>query len=613
MSADSFLEFLINALFLIVFVIVGVEAIRHRRRVTVDTALFFGALALIIAESWALRALDIVPGRYLNAVAGALLMALPYLFLRLVNDFAIIPARIMRLAEIGLALSVLTLLAVAPPFPLGLVLPLVGYFVAVVLYAAFVTARAARRSGGVTRRRMQAVALGSVLLGLVILIVGLEAAIPRIGDFTPLIQRPLTLAAGIAYYLGFATPSVLRSAWQEPELRAFLGRAARLPRLPDTRSIVRELERGAATSLGVSQSYIALWDETDQVLRFPSVMQEEATLRPGQMIVGRAFAEQRAIFSRDSTRDDPEHADVYRAYEAIASMAAPITAGERRLGALLVYAPRAPIFADDDLALVQLLADQAAVILESRALIDEAARVRAREEATRLRDDFLSAAAHDLKTPLAALVMQAQLLERRATLRPEAPADLAGIKQVIKQTQRLRAFVVDLLDAARVENQGMVTTTEPIDLVSVATDVCKRVDSIRHTVTVESQEPIFGEFDRARLTQLLENLVGNAVKYSPDGGEIHVKLWQEDGIANLTVSDQGIGIPLADLPHIFDRFHRAANVDDRRFFGMGLGLYICRRIVEQHSGEISVTSEPGKGSTFHVSLPISHAALVEAS
>jgi signal transduction histidine kinase len=364
--------------------------------------------------------------------------------------------------------------------------------------------------------------------------------------------------------------------------------------------------------VGVPAAAIGLWDGENGVHRYPTAHRVGFTHGPDELIAGRAFSQQRAIFVPDAVEADPSHAEIYRESNALAALCAPITAGERRLGVLSVYAVRAPIFASDDLALVRLLADQAAVILESRALIDEASRVQAREEATRLRDDFLSAAAHDLKTPLAALVMQVQLLERRARLRPDAPADLDGIRQVIKQTERLRAFVTDLLDAARVENQAMVRASEPSDLVAVIQTVRDRSNFRHHPIVIEANESLLCEFDRQRIEQLLDNLVGNAVKYSPNGGEIRIKAWQENGHANVTVTDQGIGIPASDLPHVFDRFHRAQNVDDRRFAGMGLGLYICRRIVEQHGGTISVSSEPGMGSTFHVVLPIHHDAEVAA-
>ena len=112
-----------------------------------------------------------------------------------------------------------------------------------------------------------------------------------------------------------------------------------------------------------------------------------------------------------------------------------------------------------------------------------------------------------------------------------------------------------------------------------------------------------GMYDPGRIAQLLENLVENAVKYSPEGGAVQVKVWREGRWNLLSVTDRGIGIPAAELPLVFSRFYRGTNVDDRRFSGMGLGLFICRAIAEQHGGTISVTSTPGKGSTFVVKLP----------
>jgi signal transduction histidine kinase len=106
------------------------------------------------------------------------------------------------------------------------------------------------------------------------------------------------------------------------------------------------------------------------------------------------------------------------------------------------------------------------------------------------------------------------------------------------------------------------------------------------------------------MRQLFDNLVENAIKYTPDGGEIVMRARSVEGGIELSVSDNGIGIPTDDLPHLFQRFHRGTNVDDRRFHGLGLGLYICRTIVEEHGGTIRVTSALGTGTTMHVSLPL---------
>ena len=114
--------------------------------------------------------------------------------------------------------------------------------------------------------------------------------------------------------------------------------------------------------------------------------------------------------------------------------------------------------------------------------------------------------------------------------------------------------------------------------------------------------------DPPRIEQVVTNLVENALKYSPQGGDVQVEVTADAGVARLSVRDRGIGIAAEDLPLIFERFHRGKNVDDRRFAGMGLGLYIARGIVEQHGGRIWAESAPGEGSTFCVELPVATVA-----
>lgn len=607
MSADEFLNYLTQALFLLIALSVTARALARPLRANVDTALFFGLVALAITEGWAVMALQLSGSHAAAAIGGMLIMAMPYLLLRLLADFSEVRPLIMRLAEVGLILSLIGLAVLPSPLPLLATLAMVVYFALVTGYAAFGFFREARRASGVTGRRMRAVAAGSFALGLVIVLAGAQVLDPELATLWTVLSRLLGLASGLGFFIGFAPPGWLRRAWQEPELRAFLGRAASLPRLPDTASIVQALEQGTAAALGAPGATVGLWAESEQVLRFGSAA-PFFEVPSGRMLAGQAFADGRSILSTDPPRDDPEHAELYRAARARAVLAAPIAAGQRRLGVLVVYSPRAPIFAEDDLLLVQLLADQAAVILESRALIDEAARVQAREEATRLKDDFLSSAAHDLKTPLTVLMTQAQMLERRAVRHPDEPADLDGIRRVIREVRRLNRLVLELLDVSRLEQGRLLGPRESVDLVALARQVCRRHASAVHPCQVEANAPLVGWCDPVRVLQLLDNLLENAVKYSPDGGEIHTTLAREADQAHLVVADPGIGIPSEDLPRLFERFHRGSNVDDRRFSGMGLGLYICRGIVEQHGGRIWADSEPGRGSAFHVLLPLESAA-----
>jgi signal transduction histidine kinase len=591
-------------IFVLIFISVALRTARQPTRAHTDITLFFGALTFVILASRIATLTGTTPPPWLTAVLVSVLMAMPYILLRLVDDFTLVRTPIKRVAELGLAVGIVVTFAAVPTLTEPVTLYIVGYFFIVSIYCAIAFIRSARRSKGVTRRRMEAISLGSILLGTDLLIAGLTPlAAPDNRAILQALGQLLGLGSAIAYYLGFAPPPILRRAWQEPELRAFLARAASLPRLPTTLHIVRELERGAANSTGTT-ARIGLWQDDTSKLRFWEDDDATVDLEPGKHFAGRAFELQRPIFSTNPIRDNPEGAPNYRSRRVGAILAAPITAGERRLGVLTLVAQRSPIFAASDIELASLLADQAAVILESRALIDHAARVRAREEATRLKEDFLSAAAHDLKTPLTTVVAQAEFLERRATRDPNAPADLAGIKRVVRESKRLAGLVGDLLDATRLEQGRLVGEREPVDLATLAQDICAHDTVYPGKCQVEASAPVVGEYDRRRVEQLFQNLIENAKKYSPERKPIKIKIWQQEAEARVTVEDSGIGIPAADLPRIFERFSRASNVDDRRFHGMGLGLFICRGIVEEHGGRIWVESEVGKGSTFHVALPI---------
>src|SRR5438034_510358 len=315
------------------------------------------------------------------------------------------------------------------------------------------------------------------------------------------IGQVLGLLSALAFFVGFTPPPFLRRAWQAPELRDLLTRAASLPRLPTTIDIVRELERGAAGATGAS-ARIGLWPEDEAVIRFWPDNSEPSDIAPGQHIAGRAFEQQRTLFSADPIKDDPQGAERYRRNRVGAVIGAPVTAGGRRLGVLVLYAERPPIFAASDREVTQLLADQAAVILESRALIDHASRVRAREEATRMKEDFLSAAAHDLKTPLTTVVAQAQFLERKAQRDPSAPSDVQGLQRIVREAQRLAALVTDLLDAARLEQGRLVVEREPVDLGALVSEVVTRQHAGRHSTELDVRGVVVGTVDRRRIEQL---------------------------------------------------------------------------------------------------------------
>ena len=221
-----------------------------------------------------------------------------------------------------------------------------------------------------------------------------------------------------------------------------------------------------------------------------------------------------------------------------------------------------------------------------------------RKHLERLRQDVLAIVSHDLRNPLAVIGMQTQLLQGRQAY------DEAGVGVIREQVRRMTHLIDDLSDVVRLDEGQFLLRQEELDLGILATEAVLRagVQTDRHTIRVELPEnPVMGYWDRVRLEEVLDNLVGNAVKYSPAGGEILVQVAGADGEAHLSVTDHGVGVPTEALPQLFERFRRA---DGTGLPGLGFGLYIARMLVEAHGGRILVESEFGRGSTFTVVLPI---------
>jgi PAS domain S-box-containing protein len=244
---------------------------------------------------------------------------------------------------------------------------------------------------------------------------------------------------------------------------------------------------------------------------------------------------------------------------------------------------------------------------------EHAARAEA-EGALRERDQVLATVSHDLKAPLTTIQGQAQLLRRRAerTGTLELERVLKGLALIETAVTKMGGWIDELLDVARLEaGRPLELRPEPTDLVALAWQAAaeQQRTTERHRIRVEcSERELVGVWDPARLGRVLDNLLSNAVKYSPAGGEVSVSLGREqqqsgESWAVVQVRDQGVGIPAADQPHIFERFRRGANVVGR-IAGTGIGLAGAYQIVQQHGGTIEVSSQERQGSTFTVRLPL---------
>jgi len=230
---------------------------------------------------------------------------------------------------------------------------------------------------------------------------------------------------------------------------------------------------------------------------------------------------------------------------------------------------------------------------------EERLRLVQAQEAIRMRDEFLVIAAHELKTPLTALGLQLQKLQRLG-----APQDSVGV--ALRSARRLGALVDTLLDVSRIAAGTLNIEVQECDLAELTRDVRERwreeASRAGCEVSIDAPAPVRGRWDPLRIDQVIENLLGNAIKYAP-GKPVRISVAPRGDRAELTVTDEGPGVPAGAEVRIFHRFERAA--DMRNYGGLGLGLYIARQNVEAHGGTISVESgAAGKGATFRVSLPV---------
>ncbi|MDY7227596.1 ATP-binding protein [Hyalangium rubrum] len=298
-----------------------------------------------------------------------------------------------------------------------------------------------------------------------------------------------------------------------------------------------------------------------------------------------------------------EHAEVLLATQVRSLICVPLEVRGRVLGVLSFLTSRSGRrYTAEDLTYMEELARRAALSVENARLYREA------QEAIRLRDEFLSIASHELKTPLTPLSLKLQMLSREVRKQPDSPLRRSVEDYVAigtRQVKKLSELVSDLLDVTRISGGKLRLEFEDVDLTTIVREVVGRYEPeaarLGTSLSLEAQGVVVGHWDRLRLEQVVTNLIDNALKYGA-GKPVDVRLRVSEGKACLLVRDEGIGIAPEYLPRIFGRFERA--VSERHYGGLGLGLYITRTIIEAMGGHIQVESQPGQGSTFTVELPL---------
>jgi PAS domain S-box-containing protein len=289
------------------------------------------------------------------------------------------------------------------------------------------------------------------------------------------------------------------------------------------------------------------------------------------------------------------------------------------LGGLFFGHPEPDVFTERTERVVVGLAAQTAIAMDNARLYQEA------RQAIRTRDEFLSLAAHELKTPTTSIMGYVQVLQRRAQREGNGDdRNERALQTLFEQANRLNQLIGSLFDLSRLQIGKLSIEQSEVDLHALVQRIINELQPTidRHTVIFKA-----GSFDRSplvlgdalRLEQVVQNLLHNAVKYSPEGGTIDVQLELLQSSAQaghkicLCISDSGMGIPAEELPNVFRRFYRAKNVEQTQISGVGVGLYVAHEIVTLHGGTIEVESTEGIGSSFRVTLPLYDPSAADAS
>ena len=389
--------------------------------------------------------------------------------------------------------------------------------------------------------------------------------------------------------------------------------AATLAARTDPKEVFDMILHSVVQLLGEGSASLYIWDEATATLRLAENVNVTAdipgsrTLRPGQGVVGRVFVTREPLIVNDYQRWEGRTA-VGEAKGLRASVAVPLMLSGRALGVLSIrsYGPKE--YTEDDARVLSLFGDQAAAALATvEAFGRQRQAVEQLERLNRAKSEFVSIVSHEFRTPLTGIQGFSEMM-RDESLTLDEMREYAG--DINKDAQRLNRMINEMLDLDRMESGRMTLHPERIDLNAVVEDVVDRVrpNAPNHTLTLDLQRdlpPISA--DRDRMTQVASNLLNNAVKYSPTGGRVTVATRADGSQLRLEVRDEGLGIPKEALETIFERYSRVDSVATKDIQGTGLGLPIVRQIVQLHGGKVWAESELGRGSVFHVVLPLAGA------
>ena len=563
MSATDLISLVVNTAFGLIALATLLDLARHPDRARLDIALLFGSLAVAVVGPAVLKALGLQVA-YLSTVTSLLLLAHPFLLLRVVDYFRPLSRRVRWAALAGLAASWLIVLVTPGGSSNPILLVVVVYFVSVEGYATVAFVSGARRASGGIRWRMTFAAAGSGWFALLILAAGAAIVLPAAGVIiTPLVQVFILLTV-VSYYLGFAPPAALRRAWQLGELNNYLRLLAGRPTAERVRSALDLLCSAVTRAVGAVGSAVYLYQENNN--RFVPRAADQPSLAStalgaGGGAVERAWRERRAVAAHSPAEIGPQLEQPAGQLGATSVLAVPILNPERTWGVLTALCLRPSLFPGDDQEVLALLADQAAQAIETGELFDQQRDlVEQLEVANKDLEAFSYSVSHDLRAPLRAMDGFSRILleSHSASLDPEAQRYLSRIRANAK---RMGQLVDDLLDFSRLGRQPLkLAKVEPAQIAAQAWEEL-RAEREGRVVDFQLEEMPPCLADPVLLRQVYVNLLGNALKYSRKREQAQITAGYQSRQPDPVyfVRDNGVGFDPAygdKLFGVFQRLHR---------------------------------------------------------
>ena len=605
LTANEFFGYLTEIAFVGLGIMSLFEYLRFRGRARRDIALMFASLAVAIGLGIVNRLLD-QPSLLITVIGLMSITAQPYLMLRLVRYYRPLSLLVQRAAGAAMIAAWIAVLLTGASLSTALSLLVIVYFVIVDGYAMLAFIRGALVASGVLRQRLRAVAGGAGLLALALFWAGIGALIPRLTNVTSPLILVTAIGSTVGFYLGLATPHWLRQTWQLRELYRYLRQVTHGSLLTTESEVYDALSSSALEVTGGGKAEILLWHEdSEQWSRYGA---DEADLVEIDGEVRANWLNRTSAITVASVLSPALRRDFSVAADELTHII-PLARGKHGWGILLVFHQNGSLFADDDLQMIDLLAEQSTILLENFELVEHLRQYAASLEersahltaVNRELEAFSYSVSHDLRAPLRAVDGFSQaLLEDYFDRFDDEGKDF--LNRIRAESQRMGQLIDDLISLSRFTRAEL--NVQPIDLSEIVREVAASLAEQEPDRSVEFsiQAGVMACCDARLMRVALENLIGNAWKFTAKKPNARIEFGcnADADRAEYFVRDNGAGFEMAYVDKLFGAFQRLHSMTE--FVGTGIGLAIVQRIMHRHGGSIRAEGVVNEGATFYFGL-----------